>query len=87
MFDLESNSGKKVSHANRGRRLKKHSAYDSESSTIDTRDSIAEDASVNAGNNLSQMITPAQEESIVPKLKAQKGFKENSFVLCPETCL
>ena len=66
VFDLESNSGEKVLHSKRSGRLKEDSAYNNELSAIDNRDSVAKDAGVNAGNNLSQKIIPANEESIVP---------------------
>ena len=39
------------------------------------------------GKNLPEVIIPANEETIVPELKAQKGFKGNSVVLCPEIYL
>ena len=47
MFDLESNSGEKVPHSKRSRKLKEDRAYNNESSAIGIRDSIAEDTGVN----------------------------------------
>ena len=87
MLDLESNSREKVSQSKRTGTLKEDSACNNESSAIDLRDSVAEDVGITAGKNLSQAIIPANEETIVPELKAQKGFKDNSDVLCPGTHL
>ena len=50
-FDLESNSGEKVSQIKRAGRLKLDSSYDNESPTIDLRDSTAKDASSTARKN------------------------------------
>ena len=72
VFDLESNSGNKASHSKRSGRLKTDSAYEDNSSAIDIRDSVSEHAGVTVGNDLSQIIIAANEESIVPKLTAQK---------------
>ena len=87
VFDLESNSRNKSLHRKRAVRLKVHSAYDDYLSLINIHDSVAEDSGVTTGNNLFQIIIPSNEESIVPKLKAQKAFKCNSVVLFPETHL
>ena len=62
VFEWESNSWKKASHSKRARRLKKCSAYNGESSTIDIRDSASEDVGITTGTNLSQIIIPANEE-------------------------
>ena len=39
------------------------------------------------GKNLPEIIIPANEAQIKPSLKCQKGFKENSVVLCPSVFL
>ena len=87
VFDLESNSGEKASQSKRSGRLKEDSSYDDESPAIDLRDSAAEDAGSTAGKNHPQIIFPENEEIIVPELKVQNRFKDNSVVLCPEKCL
>ena len=38
-----------------------------------------------AGKNLLEILISSNEETIAPDLKAQKGFKDNSVLLCPET--
>ena len=86
-FGVESNSRKKALCRKRAGRLKVDSAYHNDLSTIELHDSVAGDVGIATGNNLYQIMIPANEESIVLKLKVQKGFKDNSVVLCPKICL
>ena len=74
MFDLESNVGEKVSQTKRAGRLKENSAYNNESSEIDLRYSVAEDAGVTAGKIFSQAIIPANED-FFDILESAKGIQ------------